>query len=102
MMDQEEVKNDRAIQEMIILLKNQGMIPAGKKRRLFYGDNLDRILNTISFSDSSIIPGIQLADVCCRTVWQCYEKDKCNRNNQLKPYFNRDENGILDPYITPK
>ena len=101
-MDQEEARNDRLIQEMILSLRIVGTEMRGYSYQLTTTDKLDRILNTISFSDSSIIPGIQLADVCCRTVRQNYERGKDERYRQLMPYFNRIENRALEPLIIPK
>jgi len=102
MMDQEEVKNDRLLQEMILGLKTYGTANIECSNHPTVIDKLDRILNTISFSDSSIIPGIQLADVCCRTVWQKYENQKGERYRQLLQYFNQDEHRHLEPSEIPK
>ncbi|MDR1992959.1 MAG: DUF3800 domain-containing protein [Nitrososphaerota archaeon] len=88
------------IQEMILGLRIFGMERGYSYPALSVVEGLDRILNTIGFSDSSIIPGIQLADVCCRTVWQNYERGKDERYKQLESHFNN--TGAVEPVVIPK
>ena len=104
MMDKEEVRNDRSIQEIIRIAKIVGIELRGSSYQPIKHDKLERISNTISFLDSAAITGIQLADVCCRTVWQTYEYEhrKASRYYQLEPYWNEDENRVYDPTIFPK
>lgn len=102
-MDEEEVRKDKLIQEMILTLKITGTEIRGWSYNPQYRDRLDRILNTITFANSSITTGIQLADVCCRTVWQHYERGKSERFEQMTPFWNRESNGkIYEPSIIPK
>ncbi len=102
-MDTEEVRKDRAIQEMIRTFKVVGTEIRGWDYQPRFVDRLERILNTITFADSSITTGIQLADVCCRTVWQHIEKGKSTRYAELQPYWNRENGGrIYEPSILPK
>jgi len=102
MMDSEEYRKDHKLQEMIREFKTTGIIIRGSAYQPRYIEKLDRILNTISFLDSDLSTGIQLADVCCRTVWQHFEHGKSNRFNQLAPLWNRDKNRIYEPSLVPK
>jgi hypothetical protein len=103
-MDAEEVRKDRLIQEMIRTFKVTGTEIRGWNYQPKHVDTLDRILNTITFADSSITTGIQLADVCCRTVWQNYQSGKGRRFEELHPYWNRDNitGRIYEPSLVPK
>nr|MDO8100002.1 DUF3800 domain-containing protein [Candidatus Njordarchaeota archaeon] len=102
MMDSEEYKNDRSLQEMVRTFKLTGIIMRGLTYQPVYEEKLDRVLNTISFSDSEASVGIQLADVCCRTTWQYFEHQKSDRFAQLAPLWNREGNRIYEPSVIPK
>lgn len=79
-----------------------GVDISGVSYQPFKRDKLERIVGQISFVDSHTSAGIQLADVCCRTVWQAYEHNKRNRLDQLWPYWNRSNNIPHDPSVVPK
>jgi hypothetical protein len=102
MMDAEEYVKDRLIQEMINSFKIMGVIIRGWNYQPRYEEKLNRILNTISFADSTMITGIQLADVCCRTTWQHFEHAKSDRYAELKPYWNHSNTRIFEPSVIPK
>ena len=102
MMDAEEYRKDHMMQEMVNTFKITGCIIRGWNYSPQYEEKLDRILNNISFADSTMITGIQLADVCCRTTWQNFEHEKSNRFEQLKPFWNHAGARIYEPSIVPK
>lgn len=102
MMDAEEYRKDHLIQEMVNTFKITGCIIRGWNYQPRFEEKLDRILNTIGFSDSTVITGIQLADVCCRSTWQHFEHGKSDRFKQLAPFWNRDANKIYEPSVVPK
>jgi hypothetical protein len=102
MMDAEEYKKDRLIQEMITTFKIMGIIIRGWDYQPRYEERLTRILNNIGFADSTMITGIQLADVCCRTTWQHFEHSKSDRYAELSPYWNRSATKVYEPSVVPK
>jgi hypothetical protein len=102
MMDTEEYRKDHLIQEMVRTFKTTGIIIRGWNYQPMYEEHLERILNTIGFSDSDLSTGIQLADVCCRTVWQHFEHGKSDRFKQLATLWNRDNDRIYEPSVVPK
>jgi len=102
MMDTEEYRKDHLLQEMVRTFKATGIVIRGSDYQPRYEERLDRILNTIAFSDSNLSIGIQLADVCCRSIWQHYERGKSNRFNQLAPLWNRNNGTIYEPSVIPK
>lgn len=102
MMDSEEYKRDHLLQEMVRTFKRTGIIMRGWAYQPRYEERLERILNTIAFSDSDLSSGIQLADVCSRTTWQRYEHNLSGRYNQLNPLWNRQGTIIYEPSIIPR
>jgi hypothetical protein len=102
MMDAEEYRKDHLIQEMVKKFKSEGVMIRGWSYQPFYNDKLERILNTISFADSSTCAGRQLADFCCRTTWQYYEENKSRRFEQLSPLWDRSGERVYEPSIIPK
>ena len=102
MMDAEEYKKDHLLQEMVRTFKTRGIIMRGWSYQPHYEENLERILNTIAFSDSDLSTGIQLADICSRTTWQYYEHMLSIRYTQLAPLWNREGSRIYEPSIVPK
>jgi hypothetical protein len=101
-MDAEEYRKDRLMQEMVKTFKKTGIIIRGADYQPIYDERIDRILNTINFTDSTMSAGIQLADFCCRTTWQHYERSKSDRFNQIAPLWNRDKNKVYEPSVFPK
>ena len=101
-MDSEEYRKDHKIQEMVKTFKRTGIIIRGFLYNPTYTDRIDRVLNTINFTDSSMSPGIQLADFVCRTTWQHYERSKSQRFKQISKLWNRDETRIYEPSVFPK
>ncbi len=101
-MDPEEYRKDHLLQEMVRTFKSTGIIIRGCDYQPRYEEHLERILNTIAFSDSDLSSGIQLADVCCRTVWQHYESAKSIRFGQLASLWNRENSRIFEPSLIPK
>lgn len=102
MMDAEEYRKDHAIQEMVRTFKTSGIIIRGWTYQPRYEEKLDRILNTIAFADSISSIGIQLADFCCRTTWQHFERQKSNRFTQLSPLWNQTQCRTYEPSVIPK
>jgi hypothetical protein len=102
MMDTEEYKRDHLLQEMVRTFKRTGIIMRGWMYQPRYEEKLERILNTIAFSDSDLSSGIQLADVCSRTTWQRYEHGLARRFSQLSPLWNREGQLVYEPSIVPK
>lgn len=101
-MDAEEYRKDRLIQEMVRTFKKTGIIIRGRSYQPMYIEKIDRVLNTINFTDSIMSAGIQLADFCSRTTWQHYERSKSNRFNQLAPLWDRVGNRVYEPSVFPK
>jgi hypothetical protein len=102
-MDAEEYKKDRLLQEMVRTFKRTGIVMRGYDYQPRFEEKLDRILNTIAFCDSDLSPGIQLADVCSRTTWQYFEHKLGNRYGQLKSLWNRSDTGtIYEPSVVPR
>lgn len=101
-MDSEEYRKDHLLQEMVRTYKSTGVIIRGWNYQPMHEEHLERILNTIAFSDSDLSAGIQLADVCCRTVWQHYENAKSIRFAQLVTFWNRDPFRVFEPSLIPK
>jgi hypothetical protein len=102
MMDAEEYRKDRMIQEMVNTFKVTGCIIRGWNYQPRYEEKLDRILNTIGFAESAMITGIQLADICSRTTWQNFEHGKGRRYAQLKPFWNHVDGKVYEPSVVPK
>lgn len=82
-MDAEEYRKDRLIQEMVRTFKKNGIIIRGFTYQPRYMEKILRVLDTISFTDSNMSAGIQLADFCARTTWQHFERNKSRRFKQL-------------------
>jgi hypothetical protein len=102
MMDAEEYRKDHLIQEMVKDFKTYGVLIKGWNYQPQINDKLERILNTIAFADSSTCAGIQLADFCCRTVWQHYEQTKSNRFTQLATLWDGNAYRKYEPSLIPK
>jgi Protein of unknown function (DUF3800) len=102
MMDAEEYRKDHLIQELVKTFKSKGVLIKGWNYQPNYNDKLERILNTISFADSTTCAGIQLADFCCRTTWQHYEEAKSNRFAQLSPLWDNKNGRVYEPCEIPK
>lgn len=100
MVDEEEYKKDKQIRQLVHSLKRDG---AGIPSRHYqpYGDHLERLLNTISMSPSEMSTGIQLADVCSRSIRSHFEKSKSCRYEQLQPFFDAKDGMVYEPSIVP-
>lgn len=101
-MDSEERRKDHSLQEMVKEFKITGIIMRGSSYQPGYDEKLDRVLNNIDFLDSETSAGIQLADTCCRTVWQHFEHMKSNRFIQLASLWDREGNTVYEPSVIPK
>jgi hypothetical protein len=101
-MDAEEYRKDRLIQEMVRTFKRNGIIIRGYNYRPQYIEKIDRIIDTINFTDSDVSSGIQLADFCARTTWQHYERNKSRRFQELSVLWDRVGNTIYEPSVFPK
>ena len=64
-------------------------------------NNLERILNAINMSPSEMSTGIQLVDVCSRSIWSHFEKSKSKRFHQLEPFFDKVKNRVYEPSVVP-
>lgn len=101
-MDAEEYRKDHLIQEMVRTFKKNGIIIRGFTYHPMYIERINRIIDTINFTDSTISSGIQLADFCARTTWQHYERNKSRRFQQISPLWDRVGNRIYEPSVFPK
>ena len=101
-MDAEEYRKDRLIQEMVRTFKKDGIIIRGWKYQPFYREKIARIIDTINFTDSNVSSGIQLADFCARTTWQHYERKKSMRFQQLSHLWDRAGSTTYEPSVFPK
>ena len=99
--DTEEYKKDIGVRTLIHQLRRFGATIRGINYQPRRENKLKRILNAINLSPSEMSTGIQLADICSRSVWSHFEKQKSNRFDQLKVIFDRGENQIFEPSIIP-
>ncbi len=99
--DEEEYKKDKEIRHLIHGLKRYGAAIRGFNYQPWYEDKLERILNAVNMSPSEMSTGIQLVDVCSRSIWSHFEKGKSNRFHQLEPFFDRDGNHVYEPSVVP-
>lgn len=101
MVDEEEYKKDKQIRQLVHNLKRHGASISGRSYQPADDDHLERLLNTISMSPSEMSTGIQLADVCSRSIWSHFEKSKSNRYKQLEPFFDSYSGEAYEPSIVP-
>lgn len=101
-MDAEEYRKDHLIQEMVRTFKENGIILRGQNYQPSYSEKLDRIIDTINFTESNVSAGIQLTDFCARTTWQHYEKGKSNRFQQLSLLWDSVKERVYEPSVFPK
>lgn len=99
--DEEEYKKDKEIRQLIHTLKRHGAAIKGLNYQPSQDDKLERILNAVNMSPSEMSTGIQLVDVCSRSIWSHFEKGKSNRFHQLEPFFDRDRNQVYEPSVVP-
>lgn len=99
--DEEEYKKDKEVRVMIHQLRRFGATIRGQNYQPSKENNLKRILNSISLSPSEMSTGIQLADVCSRSIWAHFEHKKSNRFNQILELFDRNATRIFEPSIVP-
>ena len=70
--DEENHKNDDEIRKLIYKMKREGAsIPSRSHPTV--PNYLDQLLNTATMSPSEMSTGIQLADVCCRSIWAHFQ-----------------------------
>jgi len=98
--DEEEYKKDKEVRQLVHDLKKHGAA-RGWKYQPVRENHLQRILNAINMSPSEMSTGIQLVDVCSRSIWSHFEKNKSNRFGQLERCFDRDQNRVYEPKIMP-
>jgi hypothetical protein len=101
-MDAEEYRKDHLIQEMVRTFKKNGIIIRGFTYQPMYIERINRIVDTINFTDSNVSSGIQLADFCARTTWQHYERNKSKRFQQISLLWDRVGYRIYEPSVFPK
>ena len=101
MVDEEEYNKDKEIRKLIHQLRRHGAPVGGKDRQLRRKDRLEHILNAVNSSPSEMSTGIQLADVCSRSIWSHFERGKSQRYEQLKHLFDRSESKVFEPAIVP-
>ena len=101
MVDEEEYNKDKEIRKLIHQLRRHGAPVGDKDRQLRRKDRLEHILNAVNSSPSEMSTGIQLADVCSRSIWSHFERGKSQRYEQLKHLFDRSESEVFEPAIVP-
>ena len=99
--DEEEYKKDKEIRKLIHQLRRHGASIRGRDYQPRNENRLERILNALNSSPSEMSTGIQLADVCSRSIWSHFENRKSNRYNQLAPFFDRGRSGVFEPSVIP-
>lgn len=99
--DEEEYKKDKEIRKMIHQLRRYGASIKGEYYQPQHDSKLERVLNAINYSPSEMSAGIQLADVCSRSIWSHFEKQKSHRYEQLKSWFNRVGSRVVEPSVVP-
>ena len=100
--DEEEYRRDKDLREMIHDFRTKGIILRSWDYNPRFENTLERILNAVNFSPSSMSPGLQLADMITRTTWSHFERNKSNRFDQLKGLWNDPSRTAYDPSVVPK
>lgn len=99
--DEEEYKKDKEIRKLIHQLRRHGASIRGKNYQPQNENKLERILNAVNSSPSEMSTGIQLADVCSRSIWFHFEREKSQRYAQLEPFFDRAGSRVFEPSVVP-
>lgn len=101
MVDEEEYKKDKEVRALVHQLRRYGATIRGINYQPMRENKLKRVLNAISLSPSEMSTGIQLSDVCSRTIWAHYEKKKSDRFHQLSGIFDKDGKRTYEPSVIP-
>ncbi len=101
-MDSEEYRKDQLIREMVQRFKKDGIIIRGYTYQPKYIEKIVEIIDTITFTDSNMSAGIQLADLFLGATWQHYERSLSRRFNQVSPLWDRKGTIIYEPVMIPK
>jgi hypothetical protein len=101
MVDEEEYKKDKEVRELVHQLRRSGATIRGMNYQPKKENNLNRVLNAISLSPSEMSTGIQLADICSRSIWSHFEKKKSERFKQLSGIFDKNSFRTFEPSVIP-
>ncbi len=101
MMDEEQVRKDARLREMIHRSRRTGLSFRGMSYQPSYNAIPTRINGTVNFSPSELSTGIQLADFCSGIVWRRYEKGEDARFNRIEPLFYRVGSRRYEPSVVP-
>ena len=99
--DEEEHRKDKNLQTLVKSFKRNGIILRGFSYNPRYREKIDNIINTVNIANSSMTPGIQIADFICRTTWQHYERSKSRRLSQISHLWDKDNGRIFEPVVFP-
>lgn len=101
-MDLEESKNDKQLQQLIHNSREDGIAIMGCNYCPRVNSHLENIMNTASFLPSLNSSGLQLADFCARKVFLHYERGKSISFNQLSSLFDTQNGKMWEPSYIPK
>lgn len=99
--DEEEYKNDKQIRQLVYNMKRYGAEIRSRYYQPYDVNHLERLLDTINISPSEMSTGIQLADVCSRSIWNHFKKSKSSRYKQLEPFFDHNKDVVYEPSLVP-
>jgi hypothetical protein len=100
-MDEEQVRKDARLREMIHRSRRTGLSFRGMSYQPSYDSIPTRINGTVNFSPSELSTGIQLADFCAGVVWRKYERGEDARFNRIEPLFYRVGPRRYEPSVVP-
>ena len=97
----EQFRKDKDLQLMVQAFKRHGITLRGSSYQPMFENKLRNVLNTISFTPSHLSPGIQLADVCSKSIFLHFERGRNNRYHQIEPMFDGTSSRKYEPSIFP-
>lgn len=100
-MDTESLEADRSLRLMVHNAKHHGVKLGGVGYLPQMDRRLKHVLNTISFSESHMSPGIQLADFIAYATASHFERGKSIRWNELNGLW-RKSGYFQEPSVIPK
>lgn len=100
-MDTESRESDRGLRLMVHNAKHRGIRVGGIGYLPMADRKLTHVLNTISFSESHMSPGIQLADFIAYATWSHHERGRSNRWNEITGLW-RTSGHFREPSIIPR
>jgi hypothetical protein len=101
-MDEEQVRKDTRLREMIHRSRRTGLSFRGMSYQPSHDSIPTRINGTVNFAPSHLSAGVQLADFVAGVVWRKYERSEEERFNRIEPLFYRRGNRRFEPSLVPR